>query len=593
MRINNLKISTKLLFVPVIFVASLILLGIVAYSGLKGTQSTMEALHEQSTQKLGAAVRYQKDLQAINGGLFRLISQTTAGVSEEKLSQTRNASLAYLKRVSESFNSFVEGGGFSPTEQEILTKAKEELKGYRLAATEVVEMTEVDSSTSVIMMVDTDQQFSNLYGTLEKLTELWTEASEASVSEALTNVDDTVLSFIVIALFALVISTIVTFMTIRMITKPVVGITEVMAKLAEGDHTVEIIAQDQKNEIGEMARAVQVFKDSALERLRLEGEAAKAAEERQEQERAERKREAEREEKERAREQAEIAAKEERAQKIADLISGFEGRVQDMLATVIGAAKELQSTATSMTSTAETSRELSEAVAMASGEASTNVQTVASAAEELTTSINEISRQVQQANNVSEDAVNEATNSSSSVAKLADTAKRISEVVNMISDIAGQTNLLALNATIEAARAGDAGKGFAVVASEVKSLATQTAKATEEIGSQISDMQLATEEAVSAIGNIDNVINTIRESTVSISSAIEEQSAATNEISRNVQEASNGTMQVSSKIGEVSDKTSDTGAAASQVLSASAKMEELSNSLKSDIEDFLKQVRAA
>ncbi|MFC4272538.1 HAMP domain-containing protein [Sneathiella chungangensis] len=593
MSVQNLKISTKLFIAPMIFVASLIVLGVVAYVGLKDTQSTMVDLHKQDTQKIGAALRFQRDLQAFNGGLFRLISETTAGVDEEKLAKERETDLATLAKLTDAFNGAVENGRFTEAELEILTKAQKELKSYSVAAAEVIEMTELDTSTSVIMMVDTDQQFRTMYKTLDEMTALWSAAGEASMAHAVSTVDNTVITFIIIAAIALAISGAVSYATMRMITRPIGGITQVMAKLAEGDNTVEIDAQDRKDEIGEMARAVQVFKDNALERQRLEADAKRAAEERAEHERLELERNAKREADERAREQAENAAKQARAEKISNLIMTFEGRVQEVMETVIRAVRELQDTANSMTATAGMSQELAEAVAMASGEASANVQTVASAAEELTSSINEISRQVQQANNVSEQAVTEAANSTSSVSRLAETAKKISDVVNMINDIAGQTNLLALNATIEAARAGEAGKGFAVVASEVKSLATQTARATEEIGGQINDMQTATEEAVSAIGNIDGVINTIRESTVSISSAIEEQSAATNEISRNVQEASGGTTQVSAKIGEVSAKAGETGAAASQVLAASTRLEELSGNLRSDIETFLKEVRAA
>lgn len=593
MSVQNLKISTKLFIAPMIFVASLIVLGVVAYVGLKDTQSTMVDLHKQDTQKIGAALRFQRDLQAFNGGLFRLISETTAGVDEEKLAKERETDLATLAKLTQAFNGAVENGRFTDAELEILTKAQKELQSYSVAATEVIEMTELDTSTSVIMMVDTDQQFRTMYKTLDEMTALWSEVGEASMVDAMSTVDNTVITFIIIAAIALAISGAVSYATMRVITGPIDGITQVMAKLAEGDNTVEIDAQDRKDEIGEMARAVQVFKDNALERQRLEADAKRAAEERAEHERLERERDAKREADERAREQAENAAKQARAEKISNLIMTFEGRVQEVMETVIRAVRELQDTANSMTATAGMSQELAEAVAMASGEASANVQTVASAAEELTSSINEISRQVQQANNVSEQAVTEAANSTSSVSRLAETAKKISDVVNMINDIAGQTNLLALNATIEAARAGEAGKGFAVVASEVKSLATQTARATEEIGGQINDMQTATEEAVSAIGNIDGVINTIRESTVSISSAIEEQSAATNEISRNVQEASGGTTQVSAKIGEVSAKAGETGAAASQVLAASTRLEELSGNLRSDIETFLKEVRAA
>ncbi|MCF8466384.1 MAG: MCP four helix bundle domain-containing protein, partial [Sneathiella sp.] len=329
MGVQNLKISTKLFIAPMIFVASLIVLGIVAYVGLKDTQSIMVSLHEQDTQKIGNALRYQRDLQAFNGGLFRLISETNAGVEDGKLAKAREANLAHLGELTKSFDAFVDNGHFAESEAEILAKAKAELKGYGVAAGEVIEMTELDTSTAVIMMVDTDQQFNSMYKTLDQLTQMWTDAGMKSIDNAVSTVDETVIIFISIGAFTLLISGAVAFVTMRMITKPITGITEVMAKLAEGDNTVEIGAQDQKDEIGEMARAVQVFKDNALEQQRLEAEAKHAAEERVGHERAEREREAKREADERAREQAENAAKQERAEKISSLIVNFEGRVQE------------------------------------------------------------------------------------------------------------------------------------------------------------------------------------------------------------------------------------------------------------------------
>ncbi|MEP3246316.1 MAG: methyl-accepting chemotaxis protein [Sneathiella sp.] len=379
----------------------------------------------------------------------------------------------------------------------------------------------------------------------------------------------------------------------RSISANLASITASMKDLASGNLEAEIPTDVGRDEIGEMSEALQVFKDSAVEQRRLEEEAKEAATQAAERDRQDREREAKQMEQERERERIEAAEKEQRAETITAIIHSFEEKISSLLGTLTGAATELQGTANTLVHTADGSRQLSNDVAQASEEASANVQTVASAAEELSASIGEISRQVKQASNVSEDAVNEAESTTNSVSDLADAAKKISEVVSMISDIAGQTNLLALNATIEAARAGDAGKGFAVVASEVKSLATQTAKATEEIGSQISGMQIATDGAVSAIGNIGDVIRSIREATVTISTAVSEQNEATNEISRSVQEASSGTNLVTTKIGEVSSKSNETGSAASQVLTASDSLNTVATSLKSDIETFLQEIRAA
>ncbi len=397
-----------------------------------------------------------------------------------------------------------------------------------------------------------------------------------------------------IAFLSVAVSVAITFwLVVKRVIHSLGGMNEAMNELSNENMDYEIPEADREDEIGEMAKAVQFFKDGMLERRALREEAKRSEKEQTERIEQERVARREREEQERIKEHAEVEAREKRAKRISDMIGKFENTISNLLKTLSGAASELQNTANSMVATADGSRELSATVASASQEASTNVQTVAAAAEELTSSIQEISRQVQQASSVSEDAVIEAQNSSDSVANLADTAKKISEVVDMISDIAEQTNLLALNATIEAARAGDAGKGFAVVASEVKSLANQTAKATEEIGAQINDMQSASDAAVTAIGNIGNVIKTIREATVGISSAVEEQSAATNEISRNVQEASSGTNEVSSKIEMVSEKSNETGAAASEVLSASSELDTLSADLRTEIEEFLKDVSAA
>lgn len=593
MNLRNLKISTKLLISPAIFALALLVLGAVAITGLERVQSTMVALETQSSAKTGAAYRFQRDLQAYNGNLFRLISQLNAGVEEEKLAKQREGLLAYMQGAQKSLGDFVKGGTYTEDELSLLKKMQGELDAYGVGAKDVIEMTEIDGSTAVIMMVGADEQFETVYATIDQIVKLWQADGKTAFEQAMVDGQSSITQFVTIGVVAFLIAGLVTVLVIRMIKGPVQSLTNVMAKLSDGDQTVEIPSQDQKDEIGEMARAVQVFKENAIEQERLQLEAARHEEEQKLQEHSAREAEERRAAEERRREQEEIDAREKRAETVSNLIRTFEDKVSDVLSTVATATKDLQETATSMSETAGESQALSEGVATASSDASRNVQTVAAAAEELTASIDEISRQVRQANTVSEKAVSEAANSTQSVSALADTAKKISEVVSMISDIAGQTNLLALNATIEAARAGDAGKGFAVVASEVKSLATQTAKATEEIATQITDMQNATDTAVSAIANIDEVITSIRESTVGISSAIEEQSAATNEISRNVQEASNGTNEVSGKIGTVSQKAAKTGAAADQVQSASSRLDELSRSLKSEIEAFLQEVRAA
>ncbi len=276
--------------------------------------------------------------------------------------------------------------------------------------------------------------------------------------------------------------------------------------------------------------------------------------------------------------------------KLADM---FEGAVGEIVETVSSASTELEASATTLSSTADRSQELASVVASASEEASTNVQSVASASEEMASSIQEIGRQVQESAKMAGEAVHQARATNDRVGELSKAATRIGDVVELINTIAGQTNLLALNATIEAARAGEAGRGFAVVASEVKALAEQTAKATGEIGQQISSIQAATQESVSAIQAISVTIERLSEISSAIAAAVEQQGAATQEISRSVQQAAIGTQEVSSNIADVQNGATETGSASVQVLSAAKSLSDESNRLKLEVDKFLDSVRAA
>ncbi|MEY9883678.1 methyl-accepting chemotaxis protein [Bradyrhizobium sp. USDA 328] len=314
-----------------------------------------------------------------------------------------------------------------------------------------------------------------------------------------------------------------------------------------------------------MAQAVQVFKTNAIEVERLKAEQV----------------------------EAERRNAEQRKQDMIRLADDFEGAVGQIIGTVSSASTQLEASASTLTGTAERSQQLATTVASASEEASTNVQSVASATEEMASSVGEISRQVQESARMAGDAVGQARATTERVSELSKAASRIGDVVELINTIAGQTNLLALNATIEAARAGEAGRGFAVVASEVKALAEQTAKATGEIGQQISGIQAATNDSVGAIKEISSTIERLSEISSAIAAAVEEQGAATQEIARNVQQAAQGTQQVSSNITDVQRGATETGTASSQVLSAAQMLSNDSNRLKTEVSKFLTNVRAA
>jgi methyl-accepting chemotaxis protein len=362
----------------------------------------------------------------------------------------------------------------------------------------------------------------------------------------------------------LVLGLVIAWLIGRGISRPIVAMTGAMTRLAGGDKAITVPALGRKDEIGQMADAVEVFKQNAIEMDRLAAEQAK------EQER-----------------------KEARQRAIEGYIKSFDESVSGLLGILASAATEMRSTAESMSATAEETSRQSTAVAAASEEASTNVQTVAAAAEELTSSISEITRRVSESTQIAGRAVDEATRTNGAVKGLAEAAQKIGNVVQLINDIASQTNLLALNATIEAARAGEAGKGFAVVASEVKSLATQTSKATEEIAGQIQSMQGATDGAVTAIEGIGSTITKISEIATAIASAVEEQGAATQEIARNVQQAAAGTSEVSTNIVGVTQAAGQTGAASAQVLSTAGELAKQSEVLRGEVSKFLDNIRAA
>jgi len=349
------------------------------------------------------------------------------------------------------------------------------------------------------------------------------------------------------------------------VTRPIQRITGEMNTLAKGDSSVAISATEREDEIGHMAKAVLVFKNNAIEIERLRKEQI----------------------------ETERDAAERRKADMVRLADSFEAAVGEIVDTVSSASTELEASAGTLTSTAERAQEVTTMVAAASEEATTNVQSVASAAEELSTSVNEISRQVQESARMANEAVDQARITNDRVGELSKAASRIGDVVELINTIAGQTNLLALNATIEAARAGEAGRGFAVVASEVKALAEQTARATGEIGQQITGIQAATQESVGAIREISGTIERLSEIASTIAAAVEEQGAATQEISRNVQQAAHGTQQVSSNITDVQRGASETGSASSQVLSAAQSLSSDSNRLKLEVGKFLDTVRAA
>ncbi|MCR6632935.1 MAG: methyl-accepting chemotaxis protein [Magnetospirillum sp.] len=393
----------------------------------------------------------------------------------------------------------------------------------------------------------------------EQLTYLRAMEDEAKGSALQSEVVDGVLSAAAVILGALV-----AWIIGAGIAKPLHAMTAAMRRLAEGDHDALIPAAEGKDEIAEMAEALAVFKANGKKRVQLE-EANRIAAERRAQ----------------------------RQETVDRLTAEFDVRAAQLVRTVADTASALTHTATGMSAAADQTSRQATAVAAASTQASTNVETVAAAAEELAASIGEIGRQVAHSNEISRRAADEAGRTDADVQELAKTAQRIGEVVKLINDIASQTNLLALNATIEAARAGEAGKGFAVVANEVKSLANQTARATEEIGAQITAVQDQTKAVVDAIRSIGGVIDEVSSIAGAIAAAVEQQSAATQEIARNVEQAAAGTAEVSTTITGVQQAAGDTGSAATSVLDAARLLSGQAGDLRQAVDRFLEDVKKA
>ena len=459
-----------------------------------------------------------------------------------------------------------EASGISPAERAMYERFQVALAEYMPALDKVLELSRNGAdAVAVKSFLETQPKYALLVGVTEEIVDYNLKGSDAEVArgEAVYSSAEATTFVLIGVVVALGVGG--TLAMIFGVSTPIGGMTKVMEVLAGGNLEAEIPSRDRRDEIGAMAKSVQVFKEGMQEAARL----------RAEQEEVKRK------------------AEQERRAAMLSLADRFEASVGEIVDGVASAATELQATAQAMTGTAEETSKQSTSVAAASEQTSQNVQVVAAATEELSSSTREIGQQVSHVATLIEGAVQQAALSTSQVQGLSDEAEKIGNVIKLITGIAAQTNLLALNATIEAARAGEAGKGFAVVAAEVKALASQTARATDEIGTQIKAIQEATRSSAESIQGISTSIGRVNESATTIASAVEEQGAATQEISRNVAQASQGTQQVTMNMASVSEAANNTGAAAAQVLSSAGELSRGGEKLRAQVRSFLSEVRAA
>ena len=542
----------------------------IAWIGVSALSDLSEKADVMSTAAKRAllAARANQNVIALNRAEFR----SALDPRDDNRLAARDVINAQLKQYQERFDEVSQ----TPDEKAktLLPGVRDAFSAYKsqmdatLAAVEAEKLSKLSDSADKLRdtALKSRTAAENLQGKIRELADRLNARVEEKSKEAREQYESTSRFLIILAGLGVVIGGVLGFIIGQYgIAKPIRMIVGVLQELAAGRYQVEIAGLDRKDEVGEVAKTAEVFRENGLAKIRMEAE----------------------------QKEMEQRSAAQRRQDMLRLADQFETAVGEVIETVSSASTELEASATTLTSTAEHAQQLATVVASASEEASTNVQSVASATEELSSSITEISRQVQESARVASEAVGQARTTTDRVSELSKAATRIGDVVELINTIAGQTNLLALNATIEAARAGEAGRGFAVVASEVKALAEQTAKATGEIGQQISGIQSATQESVGAIKDISDTIERLSEISSAIAAAVEEQGAATQEISRNVQQAAEGTHQVSSNITDVQRGASETGSASSQVLSAAQSLSGDSNRLKLEVGKFLTTVRAA
>jgi len=407
------------------------------------------------------------------------------------------------------------------------------------------------------------KQFSDVNDAFDDLKQLQADVAKEEFEKGVSEFNSSFTLIMISLVGALVVGAALAFLIARSITSPLNQLIGVMNSLTSGNLTVEVEGRDRGDELGEVARAVAVFKEGLVDAERMRSDRAKAAE----------------------------SAATERKAVMHKMAEDFESAVGGIVKTVASAATELQASAESLASTAQETSQQATTVSSASTQVTSNIQTVSAAAEELTASVQEIGRQISSATAMTSSAVVEAGKTNTQVQELASAAQKINEVVELINNIASQTNLLALNATIEAARAGDAGKGFAVVASEVKNLATQTAKATGDIGQQISEIQRTTQNCVVAIHGISETIGKISAVASAIATAVEEQASATQEIARNVNQAAQGSGDVAQNIVSVNQASELTGASAGEVLGAARELSTQAEMLNGEMSKFLDTIR--
>ncbi len=563
---RSLKLGRRLLLGYAGILTLLITLASVSIGKVEGISADLTTVNQINSVKQRYAINFRgsvHDRAILLRDVVLVDNSADLRATLDGIEQRAAAYAASAKAMDAMFNANI---AVTAHEREILAGIKQTEERTLPLIAEVVRLrlaTQAEAAHSLLMR-DARPAFVEWLGHINKFIDLEEEKNHVVGQSAQQAAQNFGMLMVALCGGALLLGAAIGYWSILSV-RPLRHLANVMRSLAAGDLNVDVPAAERRDEIGQMSSTVLVFRDSMIRVAQL------------------------------ASEQENMKVATAAAQKAAmnTTANAFEAKIGGLVSQLSAGATELQTTARSMSSTASQTNQQATMVAAAAHEASAGVQTLAAAAEELTLSISEISRQVAHSSKITDRAVTDANRTNVIVQALSDSAEKIGHVVGLITNIAGQTNLLALNATIEAARAGDAGKGFAVVASEVKNLANQTAKATEEIGAQIAQIQSATKEAVDAIHSIVGTITEVSSIAMHVAAAVEEQGAATAEIARNVQQTAQAAQDVTVNIGGVSQAAKDTGAAADQVLGAASGLSQQSEQLAAEVNDFVAGVRAA
>jgi methyl-accepting chemotaxis protein len=561
---GNLSIRTKIFLVALGTIVCMVLLGLYGSVLLRGNISAVSTLKNGALAQATSVGAFRKDLLSSLVDLYRVISVATNETDHKKLADLIDAEDKSLTVLQTDFAHAKEQMKAAHIPSEEVDALDQSCEAYLRSVNLVLRMADSNTADASNRLLGAHHEFADAFGQLQQISSRIEKSRDDGLADMTTSMEDGVSVFAVSILCASALAVAVSLLISGLISRPIVALSDGIARIARKDYDVEIPALEEAGEIGQMAKAVGVLRDQSRKADQLAIEQRLVAEE-----------------------------KIRRSDALMRPLKSFDQSITQIIDRTSNAANQLQSISAQMLAAAEKGHVQASEVADSADEVQTGISQVAGSVEQLSTSSQEISQQVTIASNTTQTAVGQSTTARQTVQNLAESAARIGEVVGLINSIANQTNLLALNATIEAARAGEAGKGFAIVALEVKALANQTSKATDEISVHISNIQQATRQTVSAIEGISGVISGISQSALHITAAIEEQGAATREISSTVRQVASAIRNMAQNIEGVRSMSSETRAMAGSVKEATSNMSGQSVVLRSDVETFLASVKAA